>query len=100
MTQNDLHLLYTQFCVSKRTFCLSDNFIISPYMVSEFHGSLQDYFSCQRYLPADRVRQVTPPELFKGREVWLPPMLGLWTKIRTRYERVTFVRQRSECAGS
>jgi len=79
MTQNDLHLLYAQFCVSKRTFCLSDNFIISPYMVSEFHDSLQDFFPRQRYLPADHVRHATPPELFKGLEVCLPHMLGLWT---------------------
>lgn len=97
MTQNDQN---AQFCVSKRTFCLSDNFIISPYVVSEFHDSLQNFFSCQRYFPADRVRHVIPPELFKGREVWLPRILGLWTKIRTRYERVAFARRRIGCAGS
>jgi len=77
MTQNNLHLLYAQFSVSKRAFCLSDNFIISPYMVSEFHDSLQDFFSCQRYLPADRVRHATPPELFKGLEFCFPRILGL-----------------------
>jgi len=88
----------TILCRKERALYLSENFIISPYMVTEFQDSLQDFFSCQRYLPAERVRHVTQPELFKGHEVWLPHILRLWTEMRKSYEGVAFARRRIGCA--
>ena len=49
--------LYAQFCVSqKRICCLSDNFIISPCAVSEYHNLLPQ-FSCLWFLPVNQFLQ-------------------------------------------
>ena len=46
--------LYAQFCVSqKRICCLSDNFIIYPYAVSEYHNLLPQ-FPCLWFLPLNQ----------------------------------------------
>jgi hypothetical protein len=56
--------------VSKRIYCLPDNFIISSYAVSGLHDLLQDFFSFLPFLLVDLVLRVPPCEGIKGREMW------------------------------
>jgi hypothetical protein len=78
--------------VSKRIYCLSDNFIISSYAVSGRHALLQDFFSFLPFLLVDLVLHVSPREGIQGREMRWPARPGLWTKTSSRFEEVVFAR--------
>jgi hypothetical protein len=65
--QNDLHYsVCTILRISKRIYCLSDNFIISSYVVSGLHESLQELFPCLWFLPVDDVVRVPHKMLSRG----------------------------------
>ena len=55
----------TTLRVSKRIYCLSDNFIISPYVVSGSHYLLPDFFSLLTFFFGEHFFHVSPPEIIR-----------------------------------
>lgn len=57
--------------ISDGIYFVSDNYkcIISPYVVSGLHASLQDFFSCLQLLPIEPASFAFPKEVDKGQEI-------------------------------